>query len=139
MRKILPALMIILLLPWASNVAAKELSQNEIYGNRMQLYKKTEAATQVPWYYLAAVDQFERSIRYVRKDLPKPDGLIGYYVQPEQWAGPLNPNQQDDALSTIEFFGGKGLDGDGDGKADRTNGEDLLFTLSDVYFTIWYE
>lgn len=130
MRKILPALMIILLLPWASNVAAKELSQNEIYGNRMQLYKKTEAATQVPWYYLAAVDQFERSIRYVRKDLPKPDGLIGYYVQPEQWAGPLNPNQQDDALSTIEFFGGKGLDGDGDGKADRTNGEDLLFSLA---------
>src|SRR5699024_8385732 len=34
--------------------------ENNIYQKRLALYKKTAALTQVPWYYLAAMDQYER-------------------------------------------------------------------------------
>ncbi|KRG15273.1 peptidase M23 [Virgibacillus soli] len=111
-------------------VKAKELNQEEIYQQRMNLYKKTEALTSIPWYYLAAVDQFERSIRDVRDDLPDPPAIIGYYLPPEQWAGPLNPNPQDTNPITIELFSGVGKDGNGDGKIEQTNEEDLLYTLA---------
>ncbi|MBS4200175.1 M23 family metallopeptidase [Bacillus sp. FJAT-49732] len=129
MKKLFPVIFLFFFLPFHT-VEAKELSQKEIYDKRMQLYKKTEAATSVPWYYIAAIDQFERSIRYVRKDLPKPDDITGYYVSPENWVGPLNPDIKDTNPITITFFNGLGLDGNGDGKVNRTNGEDLLYTLA---------
>lgn len=37
----------------------------------MALYKETEQSSGIPWYYLAAMDQYERNIRSVRKDIPK--------------------------------------------------------------------
>ena len=129
MKKLLPVILIFFFLPF-NTVEAKELSQKEIYDKRMNLYKKTESITGIPWYYVAAIDQFERSIRYVRKDLPKPNGITGYYVSPEQWAGPLNPNPNDTNPIRIAFFNGIGMDGNGDGKADNHNGEDHLFTLA---------
>nr|WP_249316823.1 M23 family metallopeptidase [Bacillus sp. FJAT-50079] len=121
-------LLLFFILPWQINAA--ELSDAEMYKQRMELYKKTEAAAQVPWYYIAAIDQFERSIRFVRKDLPKPDSITGYYLSEQQWIGPTNPNQNDQNPLTIGIFGGMGLDGDGDGKSDKNNHEDLLYTLA---------
>ncbi len=97
---------------------------------RFELYKKTEAVTGVPWYYIAAIDQYERSIRHVRKDLPKPDGITGFYVDSNQWGGPLNPNKEDEHPGSIAFFDGIGMDGNGDGKAKMTDDEDLLFSLA---------
>ncbi|BBP92079.1 hypothetical protein BsIDN1_56970 [Bacillus safensis] len=38
---------------------------------RMALYEKVSITTQVPWYVLAAVDQYEHNIRKSRRDLPK--------------------------------------------------------------------
>lgn len=128
MRKFLLALLLICILPW--QVHAEPLSDAEVYEQRMDLYKKTEAITQVPWYYLAAIDQYERSIRFARKDLPKPEGITGFYIPDEQWVGPLNPNLNDQDLISIELFSGRGMDGNGDGKADRQNDDDLLFTLA---------
>ncbi|HLU20948.1 M23 family metallopeptidase [Lederbergia graminis] len=112
------------------NGLAQKLSQEEIFQQRMDIYKRVEERSGVPWYYLAAIDQFERSIRYVRKDLPDPDEIIGYYIPAEKWAGPANPNPDDVNPISIEIFGGIGLDGNKDGKVDRKNGEDLLFTLA---------
>lgn len=37
---------------------------------RMNYYKRFENVV-VPWYYLAAVDQYERNIQAVRIDIPK--------------------------------------------------------------------
>lgn len=130
MRIISVVAMTVLLFSWAASATANELTQQDIYEQRMLLYKKTETATQVPWYYIAAIDQFERSIRFVRKDLPKPGPITGFYIPTEQWAGPLNPNSDDDHPLTIGFYGGIGLDGNGDGKGDRGNDEDLLYTLA---------
>lgn len=100
------------------------------YQKRMELYKKVETVTQIPWYYLAAIDQYERNIRQVRKDLPKPDGIIGIYFRPEEWAGLINPNPSDENPTSIQLFNGIGVDGDGDGKASQKNDEDVLFAFA---------
>ncbi|GER70554.1 L-Ala--D-Glu endopeptidase [Weizmannia acidilactici] len=110
---------------------AKERSDGEIYKKRMELYKNMETFTQIPWYVLAAIDQYERSIRFARSDLPKPSGLISIYFSPEKWAGIANPDRNDNRPLTITLFGGIGKDGDGDGKADRNNDLDVLYTMSD--------
>jgi murein DD-endopeptidase MepM/ murein hydrolase activator NlpD len=102
----------------------------DVYQKRMQLYKKVETITQIPWYYLAAIDQYERSIREVRRDLPKADGAIGIYIQPERWAGLTNPNTSDENRTSIQFFNGLGVDGNGDGKASLKNDEDVLYAIA---------
>ncbi|MBI0577576.1 M23 family metallopeptidase [Neobacillus cucumis] len=96
----------------------------------MKLYKKVETITQIPWYYLAAIDQYERSIRQVRRDLPKAESVIAIYISPEKWAGLTNPNPTDQNPATIQLFNGLGVDGDGDGKADSKNDEDVLYTFA---------
>jgi len=127
MKKVLFILWI--LFAFSHTVEAKEMTQTQTYKKRMDLYSKTEAISGVPWYYIAAIDQYERSIRYVRKDLPKPSGLTGILIPPERWTGLGNPNINDQNLLSIQFFNGIGADGTGDGKADRENDEDLLLSI----------
>ncbi|MGA3762260.1 peptidase M23, partial [Bacillus velezensis] len=45
-----------------------------VSGERMQLYRKAEAVTQIPWYVLAAVDQHEENVRSNRKELSEKAG-----------------------------------------------------------------
>ncbi|TLS38824.1 M23 family metallopeptidase [Pseudalkalibacillus caeni] len=97
---------------------------------RLSLYVKMETMTQIPWYVYAAVDQYEHQVRNARKDRPDSKGSIGIYFTPEKWAGPLNPNPADTNPITVSLFGGVGLDGNNDGKADINNDEDLLFTFA---------
>jgi peptidoglycan LD-endopeptidase LytH len=104
--------------------------ETDIYQKRMELYKKVETITQIPWYYLAAIDQYERSIRAVRRDLPKAEGTAGIYFQPEVWAGLTNPNPSDENPTSIQFFNGMGVDGNGDGKASLKNDEDVIFAFA---------
>jgi peptidoglycan LD-endopeptidase LytH len=115
-----------------SPFANKSIHAQEMdpYQLRMELYKKVETITQIPWYYLAAIDQYERNIRQVRRDLPKPDGIIGILFRPEEWAGLTNPNQEDSNPSSIQFFNGLGVDGNGDGKANIKSDEDVLFAFA---------
>ncbi|MGC4378740.1 M23 family metallopeptidase [Fictibacillus sp. Mic-4] len=103
-------------------------SKEEI--ERMALYKKMEALTLIPWYYFAGVDQYERSVRRARKDIEKQKGLVGIYYAPRQWVGPLNPDLHDTNPSSIQLFGGVGLDGNHDGKASLEDDEDVLYTFA---------
>lgn len=114
--------------PLEIKVQAKE--EPDFYQKRMELYHKVETVTQIPWYYLAAIDQYERNIRQVRRDLPKADGVIGIYFRPEEWYGITNPNHADQNPATIQFFNGVGVDGDGDGKANPKSDEDVLFAMA---------
>lgn len=124
-------LILLIFIPFRSG-NAKEISPEEMYKQRMDLYKKTEVVSGVPWYFIAAIDQYERSIRHVRKDLPKPGGLTGFYMDATHWSGPLNPDKGDHNPLTIGFFSGKGRDGNGDGRASRTDDEDLLYTAASI-------
>ncbi|WP_425457427.1 M23 family metallopeptidase [Bacillus marasmi] len=102
----------------------------DLYARRMELYKKVEAATNIPWYYLAAIDQYERNVRLARRDIPKAEGVTGIYFKPEIWAGLTNPNMNDDNPTSIIFFDGIGYDGNGDGKANILDDEDVLFAFA---------
>lgn len=98
---------------------------SDIYHERLALYKKTSALTQIPWYYLAAVDQYERNIK---KDVPE-DELISISLPEEQWFGPGNGSFITDQ-HIIDLFNGIGQDGNGDYKADPTDPEDVLYTMA---------
>ncbi|WP_090833171.1 MULTISPECIES: M23 family metallopeptidase [unclassified Bacillus (in: firmicutes)] len=101
-----------------------------VYQKRIDLYKKMETITQIPWYYFAGIDQYERNVRLARKDLPKAEGNIGIYIRPEVWTGMINPNPEDENPTSIQFFNGMGADGDGDGKASRKSDEDVLYAFA---------
>lgn len=97
----------------------------------MELYHGMSIISGIPWYYLAALDQYERTITIANpKDRPgDKKSLVAIYYSPSDWAGSLNPDQEDTNPVSISFFGGIGLDGDGDGKADRHNDVDALHTM----------
>jgi murein DD-endopeptidase MepM/ murein hydrolase activator NlpD len=120
------------LLFFTSTVTFNEVHAKEPdpYQERMKLYNKVETITQIPWYYLAAIDQYERNLRSARRDLPKADSIIQIYFRPEQWVGITNPNPTDEYPATIQFFNGLGIDGDGDGKASLKSDEDVLYTFA---------
>lgn len=97
-----------------------------IYQERLQLYKKTAAMTNLPWYYLAAFDQYERNIQ---KD--KAEQLVAITFPEEIWYGAGNI-EQNEQVDTITLFNGVGQDGDGDGKASLNNPEDILYTAANL-------
>lgn len=101
--------------------------EETVYEQRFALYKKTETHTQIPWYYIAAVDQYERQIH--KESIS--DGVISISIPKDMWFGALNPTTEDKQNENlVAFFEGIGKDGNGDGIADRTNDEDILYTFS---------
>ncbi|XGA33044.1 M23 family metallopeptidase [Virgibacillus sp. CBA3643] len=104
-----------------------EEDEEDIYDQRMALFKKTEALTQIPWYYLAAIDNYERNIQ----EDPDDDQAISIDIPPEIWFGVGNSSMIKDER-IIGFFSGKGKDGDGDQKADPDNAEDTLYTMASI-------
>ena len=72
---------------------------------RLLLYQGMEAITGIPWPYLAAVDQYERNLRRLNKDLPEEKGLIAIHIPPRRWSGPFNPDPEDKVPASIRFSG----------------------------------
>lgn len=95
----------------------------------MEYYVKYSGLA-VPWYYLAAVDQFERNIQLVRSDIPKKEGPIALQFSADFWVGELNPYKEDMSPLSIAFFNGSGHDGNRDGFADPDDNDDVLHTMS---------
>ncbi|CAG7649354.1 M23 family metallopeptidase [Paenibacillus allorhizosphaerae] len=100
-----------------------------VFAERKDLFDKVSALTGIPWYYLAAVDQYERTMNLAKKRRA-PDGVVAIYFNELQWGGMLNPDHDDTNAQSIALFGGIGRDGSGDGAADRTNPLDRLFTMA---------
>lgn len=105
------------------------LTKEEKQQLRMKYYFKYQGIL-TPWYYLAAVDQYEQNIQDVRQDIPKRESTIAIQFSDEFWSGIFNPLQNDTAPLSIKYFEGKGLDGNGDRIADMTDDEDVLFTMA---------
>ncbi|NDI36742.1 M23 family metallopeptidase [Chengkuizengella sediminis] len=109
----------------------EELSLKQIYEKRQQLIEEMSAVTEIPWFYLAAIDQYERSLSIASpKKRPIREGLISINFEKSDWVGNLNPDEQDSNLTSILFFNGRGRDGSGDGLADWNNDQDVLYTMS---------
>nr|WP_313894616.1 M23 family metallopeptidase [Psychrobacillus sp.] len=108
--------------------AAEEPSREQVLEKRMNFYINYSNDT-LPWYYLAAIDQFERNVQEVRSDLPKRDGILAIQFSDDFWVGVLNPIGDDTDLISISFFEGNGSDGNKDGMADRLDEDDVMQTL----------
>jgi murein DD-endopeptidase MepM/ murein hydrolase activator NlpD len=117
---------------WADeNNNTSRKAGNPLLQDREAILLRVEALTGIPWHYLAAVDQYERALNRTSKERPNKDNdPIGIYVPIHQWVGYLNPHLDDTSPLSIAFFGGIGQDGNGDGKADPKDGQDLLYTLA---------
>lgn len=111
------------------DVSAKE-EQEDVYEKRLALYKKTEAVTGVPWYWLAGVDAYERGIRKAKPTDHGASGVIHIYFSPQEWVGPLNMKMDDEDPVSIALFEGVGQDGNGNGKASLEEDEDILYTFA---------
>ncbi|MGE7625246.1 M23 family metallopeptidase [Viridibacillus sp. NPDC096237] len=110
--------------------AAEEPTREQILEQRMEYYIKYSNDT-LPWYYLAAVDQYERNIEQVRNDISKREGVLAIQFADDFWTGILNPKKDDTNLKSIVFFNGNGADGNNDGVADRQNDDDVMYTLAE--------
>ena len=66
--------------------ANEQDKRQESIQNRMKYYVQFQDFV-IPWYYLAAIDQYERNIQAVRQDIPTKDSLIAIQFSNEYWAG----------------------------------------------------
>lgn len=81
----------------------------------------------MPWYLIAAMDQYERNIKKTNDE----DRITGIQIPNEEWYGILPPHaNHNEKESTLNLFEGIGKDGNGDDIADPTNDEDVLYTLA---------
>ncbi|TNJ64669.1 M23 family metallopeptidase [Paenibacillus hemerocallicola] len=118
----------------AAKVETKDIKTE--FAERKQLFDEVSEVTGIPWNYLAAVDQYERTLSIANpKKRPRSAGLIGIYYSELDWAGIANPDQTDTNPASIALFGGRGKDGSGDGVADRANDLDVLSTMASYLLT----
>jgi murein DD-endopeptidase MepM/ murein hydrolase activator NlpD len=117
-------------LPVRPTLAAEAHPQSEadVLAERRALYDSVAAITGVPWYVLAAIDQYDRTLRRTRKDEAVERAFIDIHYSRRDWAGPTNPDPDDDVPFSIRWFRGAGQDGDGDGRADIRSDLDVLYT-----------
>src|SRR5699024_7125171 len=102
-------------------------AEQDMNEERLLLYKKTSAVTSIPWYYLAAMDQYERNIQS-NEDKKE---VISIQFDEHLWYGPGNISSTT-SLSMIAFFQGIGKDVNVDGTADINNEEARLYTASEL-------
>ncbi|CAN7299475.1 M23 family metallopeptidase [Paenibacillus sp. LjRoot153] len=101
------------------------------HGERKELFEKISLLSGIPWTYLAAVDQYEKTMNTAKKRTVQ-QSITNIYFSELVWAGMLNPDPQDTNLISISFFHGLGRDGSGDGIADRTNDLDVLAAMAAI-------
>lgn len=107
---------------------AQKKDQNPLWERRL-LIDHVSLLTGIPWYQLAAIDQYERTLNIARpKHRQKTTERMDILYSVTEWVGPFNPDADDTDMTSISYFGGAGRDGDGDGKADRHNDVDVLYT-----------
>ncbi len=130
-RQILISLMTVIVSMLSCFNVSAEITDAQMQEMRQKLYKDYETASGVPWYQIAAVDQYERNTYKFREQCTYKYDTISICFTNEIWSGPENPIYYDNDSYTINLFGGIGKDGDGDGIADINNQEDVLYTMVD--------
>ncbi len=114
-----------------AGIAPSVKQQDPVLQERLQLFLRLESMYGIPWDYLAAIDQYERTMKIRRKKQEQENvsRLTSVDIPSDRWAGAFNPDVEDTNPVSIQFFEGIGMDGDGDGIADRHNDLDALTTF----------
>ncbi|AWB45914.1 peptidase M23 [Paenibacillus sp. CAA11] len=124
-----------LLLASSQQTASAELPQKQaakpdIYTERKSIYEEIGELTQIPWFRLAAIDQYERSLTPKAKLEARKSRLIHLEPKAFLWAGRINPDTTDTNPVSIGIFGGIGKDASGDGIADPANDRDAIYSMA---------
>jgi len=118
-------MVLLMFLPFTE--ANAEESEDSIHEERMALFKKTEALTQIPWYYFAAIENYERNINKEEDE----EQVINIEFEPEDWFGAGNISGLTEE-HVIAIHNGIGEDGTGNGHADPDDPEDVLYTMGQI-------
>lgn len=116
----------------AADSSATAAGADRLMKARLELFQRMESLYGIPWTYLAAVDQYERTMKIRRKkgtSEASSSRLTSIDIPPERWGGVWNPDAEDTNPASIAFFNGMGIDGDSDGIADRHNDIDVLASV----------
>lgn len=135
MTRLLLLFTLILSILCSTVLPASAQKQNEIKNpvqDRMALFQQMQGLTGIPWYYLAAIDQYEKNIQKkpAKPAKEKKQRQLSITIPPDRWSGILNPNPYDKHPKIIQFFHGIGKDGTGDNLADVENDLDVLYTMA---------
>ena len=124
---------------WGGDIS--QLGENAIPADYIPIYKEAEKKYGVPWNLLAAEHKVETNFSTI-KNMISPVGATGHLqFMPCTWVGWGHPScgglglgnipkSQLTDLATIKRFGGYGVDGDGDKKADPDNLKDAIFSAA---------
>ena len=114
-------------------VAAEQKEEALLAQKREELYRRMETLTHIPWYYIAAMDRYEKNIQRKSKEKNEfqNDRVTAITISPQVWSGGFNPIEDDTNPSAIGIFHGIGRDGNGDGLAERNNDEDVLYSIAE--------
>lgn len=100
---------------------------------RMAIYEEFAYASSIPWYHIAAIDQYERNIAMFREE-PASElsyDTISIRIDPQRWSGSVATLDYERDPMNIHLFAGMGRDGDGDKIADIHNEQDVMYTMVD--------
>ncbi len=125
---VLSLLLILSIFPYHGIGEAQNTKDLNVFQERKLLFERIESLTMIPWYYLAAMDQYERSIHKQKREEKAP--IISIQIDPSKWAGLLNPDHDDVNPTSIMLFNGIGQDGDGDGEASLQSDLDVLYSIA---------
>ena len=124
---------------WGGEIS--EIGANEIPAEFIPIYKAAQEKYGVPWNLLAAHHRVETRFSTI-SPMISPVGATGaMQFMPCTWVGWSHPTcsglgkgnipqSELTSLSTIAEYGGYGVDGDGDGKADPNDLEDAIFSAA---------
>ncbi|ENH95926.1 L-Ala-D-Glu endopeptidase [Gracilibacillus halophilus YIM-C55.5] len=120
-RRIVILFFSILLLNTTIAYAKEEVDSNQ---SKIEFYKQMQALTFIPWYYFAAIHQYEKNIH-----TEDSDDSFGIQIPNQKWYG-LLPNTTPRTPEVIQMFGGIGRDGNDDGIADPNDPTDVFYSFS---------
>lgn len=103
---------------------------------RMEMFQRIGSITGIPWYYLAAINQYEKNVHTSKTKSDQ--RLLSIEIPLDIWEGPLNPDPADKNVRVIQFFGGLGRDGSGDNQADPANDMDVLYSVASFLRTVGF-
>nr|WP_240666577.1 M23 family metallopeptidase [Longirhabdus pacifica] len=106
--------------------------------DRKQLFDHMSTVTHIPWYYFAAVDQYERNTsnqkkkREITQTEEYKKRITAIHIPLQAWYGAMNLMQTKQSESNVMLFNGIGRDGDGDGLVDHHNDMDVVTTMASI-------
>lgn len=114
---------------YANHPSSSNADAEAEHDERMAYFLKYESEL-VPWYHLAAIDQYERNIKPFRKEKVPDIAPLSLTFPADFWTGALNPNSDDTHPASIDYFDGFGQDGNEDGVADPSHPDDAMLSLA---------